>query len=429
MYTRPASLVQIAGQLRNGELDLIQYINDACDWIESTEPVIEALLPEKNRKKRLLLEADLLLKRYPLASQRPALFGVLVGVKDLFNVAGFRTQAGSELPPEVFEGPESEVITSLKNQGALILGKTVSTEFAYFQPGPTSNPLNPNHTPGGSSSGSAAAVAAGYCPLAFGTQTIASIIRPASFCGIAGFKPSFGRLSTQGVFPFSQSADHIGFMTQTFSDLEFAASLIIPGWKQLPAMDRAPVIGVPTGQFIEQADQEALAVFFEEVMRLGDCGFEMVDLEVFPDIEEINANHRKLIAYEFSLNHQELFSKYSQYYSEHSQKLYREGAAISNQEHKNLVANQLRFRSHIENIMNRENVDIWICPSTTSRAPKGLESTGSPLMSLPWTHAGMPSITVPIFTEDNPLPLGLQLIGRYDSDEFLFACSKVLVKT
>ncbi|HNX00588.1 MAG TPA: amidase, partial [Candidatus Cloacimonadota bacterium] len=245
MYVRYASLHDIAGKLRNGELDLISYINDACDWIDKTEPIIEALLPEQNRRKRLLLEAGLLLKKFPLPSTRPQLFGVLVGIKDLFNIDGFDTQAGSSLPPELFQGIESAVVTELKKQGALILGKTVSTEFAYFQPGPTSNPLNPNHTPGGSSSGSAAAVAAGFCPLAFGTQTIGSIIRPASYCGIAGFKPSFGRLSTSGVFPFSQSADHIGFMTQTLEDLTFASSVIIPGWKTLPHPEKAPIIGVP----------------------------------------------------------------------------------------------------------------------------------------------------------------------------------------
>jgi Asp-tRNA(Asn)/Glu-tRNA(Gln) amidotransferase A subunit family amidase len=200
LYTREASLRQLAEQLRSGELDIITYINEANDWIEETEPIIQALIFEENRQQRLIREAEALLWKYPNPDDRPPLFGVLIGVKDLFNVDGFQTQAGSMLPPAEFEGAEASIITDLKNQGALILGKTVSTEFAYFQPGPTGNPLNPNHTPGGSSSGSAAAVAAGYCPLAFGTQTIASIIRPASYCGIAGFKPSFGRVSTQGVF-------------------------------------------------------------------------------------------------------------------------------------------------------------------------------------------------------------------------------------
>lgn len=426
MYTRKASLLQISEDLRSGELDLIKYINDTCDWIEATEPIINALLPEKHRRERLLQEANNLLNSYPEPDSRPSLFGVLVGVKDLFNVDGFPTQAGSTLPPDVFAGPEAEIITNLKNMGILILGKTVSTEFAYFQPGPTSNPINPNHTPGGSSSGSAAATAAGYCPLAFGTQTIASVIRPASFCGITGMKPSFGRISTQGVFPFSQSADHIGFFAQTVNDLELAASCIIPNWKHLVLPDYAPVIGVPTGSFIEQADKESLAHFFMEIVRLGEAGFEMMNIDVFPDIEEINANHKKLIAYEFAMNHKDLYQRFASLYSPHSQHLIQEGSAISTQEHKNLVANQIRFRCHLENIMTQEGIDLWICPSTTSVAPAGLESTGSPLMSLPWTHAGFPSVTIPLREDYKELPLGLQVIGRFNEDEFVIHCLKII---
>ena len=177
-------------------------------------------------------------------------------MKDIFHVKGFLTRAGSGLPVDLLTGPEAESVTQLKQAGALILGKTVTTEFAYFAPGPTRNPRNPAHTPGGSSSGSAAAVGAGLCPLALGTQTIGSILRPASFCGVVGFKPSFGRISSAGVIPFAVSLDHIGFFTQDVAGATLAAAVLCKNWGDEEARTRGdgeakellnyrPVLGVP----------------------------------------------------------------------------------------------------------------------------------------------------------------------------------------
>jgi Asp-tRNA(Asn)/Glu-tRNA(Gln) amidotransferase A subunit family amidase len=167
---------------------------DRCEvTFAASEPRVQAFLPEPDRFGRLRREAEALLARYPDVRAHPPLFGTLVGVKDIFHVDGFDTRAGSRLPPEVLRGPQAESVRRLKNAGALILGKTVTTEFAYFVPGPTRNPHNLDHTPGGSSSGSAAAVAADFCRLALGTQTIGSIIRPETFAGWRG-KP-WARLS------------------------------------------------------------------------------------------------------------------------------------------------------------------------------------------------------------------------------------------
>src|SRR5690606_13419755 len=143
--------------------------------------------------------------RVPARKRYPPLYGALVGVKDVFHVDGFVTRAGSKLPPELFAGPEAVCVKRLREAGALIAGKTVTTEFAFFEPGPTRNPHNVAHTPGGSSSGSAAAVAAGMCNLALGTQTIGSVIRPAAYCGIIGFKPSLNRIPTEGLVYFSRT--------------------------------------------------------------------------------------------------------------------------------------------------------------------------------------------------------------------------------
>src|SRR5262249_2824459 len=161
----------------------------------------------------------------------PSLYGVLIGVKDIFRATGFPTRAGSRLPPELLAGDEASCVTLLKSRGALILGKTVTAEFAYIDPGPTRNPYNLDHTPGGSSSGSAAAVAAGYCSLALGTQTIGSVIRPASYCGIVGFKPSYDRIPTDGVIHVSKALDHVGLLMQDVPGMALAASILCREWR------------------------------------------------------------------------------------------------------------------------------------------------------------------------------------------------------
>ena len=162
------SKIASAASLRSGETDLLSHVGTLCDRIDAGEPLIQALVAEPARRERLTNEARALLTRFPDAGDRPPLFGQLVGVKDIFRVDGFPTQAGSQLPATLFEGAQAAVVTRLKANGALIAGKTVTTEFAYFQPGPTRNPRNPEHTPGGSSSGSAAGVAAGFFPLGAG---------------------------------------------------------------------------------------------------------------------------------------------------------------------------------------------------------------------------------------------------------------------
>ena len=189
-----APLAETADALRSGEYDLLGYLDSVLDRLDAIDAQVQAFLPEPNRRERLRREAEALAARYTTPESRPPLYGIPIGVKDIYRVDGFETRAGSALPPELLAGDEAACVTILREMGALILGKTVTTEFAFFEPGPTHNPHNLDHTPGGSSSGSAAAVAAGLSPLTIGSQTIASTIRPASFCGIVGFKPSYGRI-------------------------------------------------------------------------------------------------------------------------------------------------------------------------------------------------------------------------------------------
>src|SRR5258708_3687429 len=190
MLIQAASLEITADALRSGKRNLLDYVEESCKRLDSVDIQIQAFLPEPGRRERLRRDALALQSRFPDPATRPPLYGILLGVKDIFRADGFQTRAGSALPPECFEGPEASSVTILKANGALILGKTVTTEFAYFEPGPTRNPHNLEHTPGGSSSGSAAAVAAGFCPLAYRTQAIRSTIRPPALCALASSNPN-----------------------------------------------------------------------------------------------------------------------------------------------------------------------------------------------------------------------------------------------
>ncbi len=409
--------------LASEDIGLESYLLQTLELIDEKEGSVKALLPEDDRKKRLLDDAKQLVKRFPDPLQRPSLYGILVGVKDLYNVDKLPTRAGSKLPDSIFMGAEAELVKNLKLQGALILGKTVSTEFAYFSPGETRNPVNLEHSPGGSSSGSAAAVAAEYCPLALGTQTIASIIRPASYCGVFGFKPSYGRISLSGVFPFSQSADHIGYICKHFADLDYVAKAVITGWKSLDQC-AVPRLGIVRGEFLAQTDEAVKANYYAQLQKLHKAGFELIESDPFPNIDAINTLHRKLIAREFYRNHLPIYSKYHSLYSQASKDLYTFGSSINENDLILLKRNQTILRQVISNLMTEKQIDLWLTPSTTTTAPHGLSSTGSPLMSLPFTHAGLPSISIPSGVDERGLPFGMQIVADFWQDEYLLNASE-----
>jgi Asp-tRNA(Asn)/Glu-tRNA(Gln) amidotransferase A subunit family amidase len=411
-------LVSTAAALRSGQLDLLMYINEVCDRIDAYEPDIHALLPEPGRRTRLLNEAIALQKRFPDPESRPPLYGILLGVKDIFSVDGFPTHAGSQLPSELFVGQEASCVTRLRNAGALLLGKTVTTEFAYFEPGPTRNPHNLNHTPGGSSSGSAAAVAVGFCPVALGTQTIGSVIRPAAFCGIVGFKPSYGRIATDGVIPCAASFDTVGFFTQDVAGIALVASLLCTDWRPTTA-NTMPVLSVPDGPYLAQASTEAQAAFEKQVALLEKAGYTVRHVEAMRDVEAINLRHRRVLAAEMAQVHATWFANYEALYRPRTAALIREGPGVSAEELATARMGRTALRGELEGLMTEHAIDLWISPATTGPAPEGIATTGDPIMNLPWTHAGLPAITLPAGRATNGLPLGLQVAGAFMADEQL----------
>jgi len=409
--------------LRSGRMTVLEAVILACDRIDAVEPTVEALLPEPDRRARLLGQARELMRRYPKPASRPPLYGVLVGVKDIFHADGFETRAGSTVPASELRGEQSPCLTSLLEAGALLLGKTVTTEFAYYEPGRTRNPHDPARTPGGSSSGSAAAVAAGFCPLALGTQTIGSVIRPAAYCGVVGFKPTQGRLSTEGVLPFSRSADQPGLFTQDVAGMALAASVVCADW-QTVADPGLPVLGVPVGAYLNQAPARTRRAFEAQVDALASLDWPVRYVQMLDDIEEVNLRHRRLIAAELAEVHADWFERYRDHYRFRTADLIRTGQAVTADELEAGRAGRTELRERLAGLMAEHGIDVWLSPAAMGPADVGLKSTGDPLMNLPWTHAGLPTVTVPAALTREEMPLGLQMTGAWMGDEKLLHWAK-----
>jgi Asp-tRNA(Asn)/Glu-tRNA(Gln) amidotransferase A subunit family amidase len=412
------TLNEVVRALWAGERDLVAYTERLCDRIDSEDDETRALLSEPDRRERVTAAAAELPEKYD-TDEHPPLYGVPVGIKDIVHVDGFKTQAGSAFPPEVLAGPQASVVTALQEAGALVLGKTATTEFAGQAPGPTRNPRNLAHTPGGSSSGSAAAVAAGMAPLAVGTQTGGSVIRPAAFCGIVGLKPTIDRIPTDGVLTRSASLDTVGLFTRTVDGMAQAAPAVCADWEPVESADR-PVLGVPAGAYLDQASERALAAFEEQVDALTTAGYEIRRVEAFPEFETTATRYWDLTAAEMALAHAEWVEEYEMFYRTPTAERLKRGQAVSTGDLAAGREYQSRLRAGLHERMDAAGIDVWVCPAAPGPAPKGLTDTGSPKMNYPWTYAGLPAVTVPA-GEVADLPVGLQCIGQFGGDEQLLA--------
>ncbi len=423
MITSPpflTSLPALTAVLRANNTALFTYLDQLETRFEQLEPTVLAFVPENGRFPRLRQQAQQLIAQYPSPDSRPPLFGVPIAVKDIFHVEGFTTRAGSQLPPDALQGDEAESVRLLKQAGALILGKAVTTEFAFFAPGPTRNPHNPAHTPGGSSSGSAAAVAAGLAPLAFGTQTIGSINRPAAFCGVVGYKPSYERISRAGVIPLSPSLDHVGLFAADSAGVGVVVGLLCQHW-QTAVPRRKPILGIPQGAYLEKASPEGLAHFQKRCEWLERAGYVLRPVPCMPDFERIYDRHYLVTAADAAQVHAPWFAQFEPLYHAKTADLIRKGQAVSSEQLAEAKNGRFTLRQQLTELMEIHQIDLWITPAAPGAAPKGLDSTGNPVMNLPWTHAGLPTLTLPAGFNGEGMPLGLQLIGRWYQDEALLA--------
>ncbi len=388
---------------------------------DEREPEVRSFLPEEARWQRLEAAARELEARWPDPARQPPLFGLPVGVKDIFHVDGFATRAGSQVPPEELAGPQSEAVTRLLAAGALVLGKTVTTEFAYFAPGPTTNPAAPGRTPGGSSSGSAAAVGAKLAPVALGSQTIGSICRPAAYCGIVGFKPSFDRVPTSGVVPLAPSLDHVGWLAANVELAARVAAVLCDDWRAPIVVPAQPVLGVPEGPYLERASAEGLASFRLACGRLAAAGFELRHVPAMPAFDEIDTRHRLLVAADAWQVHERWYPTYGERYHAETRALLERGRAADPAAVAAARVGRIVLRRELEALMAAHGIDLWLSPAAPGPPPLGLERTGDPVMNLPWTYAGMPALALPAGRDAEGLPHGVQLVARFSGDEELLA--------
>ena len=356
--------------------------------------------------------------------ERP-LHGVPVGIKDIFDTAGVPTEYGSP----IFKGrtPErsARAVSRLESAGALMFGKTVTAELAYFAPGPTTNPWNPQRTPGGSSMGSAAAVAAGVVPMAIGTQTNGSVIRPAAFCGVVGFKPTAGRLPTDGALRFSPSLDQLGVFAMTVEDAARLAAVIAGDvqvdWAPASELSSQPTLAVVRTPEWSSAEDGARIQFDSDLAAAQAAGATLRELELPASLAEALAVHRTIMAAEAHRFVGPLVIKDRDRCSPQLLSLLDAGAAVTPAYYERALLAQQSLKQQFDAWF--AGFDAIATLPTLGEAP-GVETTGDPKFCTRWTLVGAPALTLPTGLGPSGMPLGIQLVGRVGGDQELLGVAR-----
>lgn len=363
--------------------------------------------------------AEKLLGQYRGAKSLPPLYGKFLGVKDIFLTGNLPTRAGSWIPQHVFSGQTAVPVAQLINAGAIIIGKTACSEFNYLTKPQTLNPLFPDRSPGASSSGSAAAVAAGICDLALGSQSRAGIMIPAAFCGVYGFKPSSGRISRQGLVSFSPTLEQSGLFASELSVLQAAAKVLLNKDREsAPECDK-PIIGIPSQQFLAQADSEVLDHFEYLLGVLNSTGYTLKQMDIFGDYQRINRSHHHLFAAEFTQQHIPLYAYYGHLFSLASRELYESGMKVPPERLYEARDLQQQCRETVQEEMQAKGVTVIISPSTATLPPLLSATPLATSLSLPFSFCGLPAINVPLLNHPSGLPFGFQISGAWGWDEYL----------
>ncbi|MEO1591693.1 MAG: amidase [Cyanobacteria bacterium J06632_22] len=379
------------------------------------------------------------LEAYPL-------LGIPIAVKDIFATLGLPTEWGMEIYHDRYFDYEAAVVSNLKAAGAIVLGKTVTTALATATAGPTTNPHNRAHTPGGSSSGSAAAVADGMVPLAIGSQTMGSVVRPAAYCGVFGFKPSFGLISRYGMMPVSQALDHVGLFARSLDDIQrlfsvlaksdlrdpdcqFTQRTVLAG-NSIGHGNRPIRLGLVKTPYWEQAEDIVQTRVVQAAEVLGQADI-IVDLVTLPaEFDRAWYIVQTLCAYGLYQDHGALLTASSIPCPPLLERWLKRGRSISNSAYQEACQWRARYRQLLTSIFTQ--YDAVLTPSTTGPAPLGLDNTGSPIFCGLWTLCGVPALNLPIGYTADGLPLGCQLVGARYCDRHLLniaeQCWQILKK-
>jgi Asp-tRNA(Asn)/Glu-tRNA(Gln) amidotransferase A subunit family amidase len=409
---KPLSATEAVAAIEAGTLTSEKLVRAALERIAERDSVVKAWVH---------LDPELALKqaRAADAAKGGLLRGVPIGVKDIIDTHDMPT--GHNSP--IFEGKtpfgDAACVALCRVANAVILGKTVTTEFANRHAGLTTNPHNPGHTPGGSSSGSAAAVADGHVSLAFGTQTGGSVIRPAAYCGVIGYKPTYNDFSRVGIKMQCHSVDTLGLMARTMDDIALFRGAVL----KLPPVPinkdlSAPRIGFCRTPIWGDASPDTQALLAKTAKDLAGKGAGVVDVEFGPAFKDILDDHAAITGFESFRNYADERLRNPDKLSPEITAVLKRGGAVTFDRYVAAQRKTVAFKAHIDAMFDA--VDVLLTPSAPGEAPEGLRETGDPRFNSIWTLSGHPCVTLPVGTGPKGLPLGVQLVGlRHDDDRLL----------
>ena len=416
------SACEVAAQTAAGRLSCEDVARACLDRFNAREPVVKAWVTA---------DPDLIMAQARALDgrkQRGPLHGVPVGIKDIILTSDMPTQMGSPIYRGYRSKADASCVALLRAAGALIFGKTVTCEFAHVAPGETTNPHDKSRTPGGSSSGSAAAVADFMVPVAFGTQTAGSVQRPSSFCGIVGYKPTFGLISTEGVKPAAESLDTIGLMARTVEDVELTARVLTNSAPVQWLSQGTPVrIGLCRTYVWDSADDATRQALDDAARRLAKAGFSVKEVALPPFFSEL-AETREIIndferarcsAYEWFAHREQLSERFT--------KMMSNGVAIPRDRYVEALQRVEVCRDALGEVFS--GVDVLLAPTAKGEAPAGLDYTGDHRFQSLWTQLRTPTVTLPTHAGPNGMPIGVQLIGKPYADNQVLGIARLVFET
>lgn len=428
------TLADAADRIRTGQLSPVTLVNSCLEHLDRLEPDLRAWATVDHKgasdaAKRC--ETEINNGRY-----RGPLHGIPLGLKDIFFTAEVKTSMGSPIYADYVPEYDATAVQRLKEAGAVILGKAHTTEFAALAPSPTRNPWNLEHTPGGSSSGSAAAVVARACFGALGSQTYGSTVRPAAYCGCVGLKPTFGRISVHGVYPLAGSLDHVGIFARTVTDIALllhvlagedpndpvSAAQPVPDYLQSLQSVEPPRIGVVREFFFERADEETRQHVEAVVQRCEQAGARVSEVALPSSFAGAPEAHFDMMFVEAAFSHREVYAEHRDRYSPQMRDLIEKGRALSGVAYLQAQRQQETFRTELDTICR--GVDVLLTPATPAPAPRGFATTGDPTFNGPATFAGLPSLSLPSGLSRGGLPFGIQLMAAAFAEPRLLAAAK-----
>jgi Asp-tRNA(Asn)/Glu-tRNA(Gln) amidotransferase A subunit family amidase len=430
---------EAARRIRSGALSPSNLLASCLKRIDAVEPTLKAWVHlDREAAARVAVQRDIEAREGRFMGP---LHGVPVALKDIYDAAGLVTTSGAG--PWAHRHPTADAasVARLRAAGAVILGKVTTTPFALRDPTATGNPWNSGHTPGGSSSGSGSAVGSRMVPLALGTQTVGSVLRPAAYCGVIGFKPTHGRISTVGVTPLAWSLDHVGVLCRSVEDAALGLSIMAghdpadPHSAPMPIEDYVGALAAPAAPrigvlrpLLERAEPSNTAQLEAVLEALRKGGAHVEDAPLAASFEGIHAVGDTVARAEAAAFHRELYARHAAEYPKHIGEAVKAGLGIAAVDYIAAQGRRRAFRADMSAIAAR--YDALVSPTAAGPAPKGLESTGDPFFCAPWSSAGMPSISLPTGLASDGLPFAVQLTGAPWAEARLLAaaawCERVI---